>query len=73
MSRSVRRDVQLKSQKGRMHPFYASVPSSRPLSEATEIFDTDFEDDSSDAEEYSGRRSEESVSDPLIPLVICKD
>ena len=34
----------------------------RPLSEATEMYDTDFEDDLSDVEEYSGRRSEESVS-----------
>lgn len=45
-------------QKGYVQPMYAI---SRPLSEATDMYDTEFED-LSDAEEYSGRRSEESVS-----------
>ncbi|SLM36221.1 Sterile alpha motif/pointed domain [Lasallia pustulata] len=43
-------------QKGYVQPMYAI---SRPLSEATDMYDTEFED-LSDAEEYSGRRSEES-------------
>lgn len=46
-------------QKGPVQPIYAVA---RPLSEATEMYDTEFED-LSDTEEYSGRRSEESVSD----------
>ena len=46
-------------QKGHVQPMYA-IP--RPMSEATDMYDTEFED-LSDAEEYSGRRSEESVSD----------
>lgn len=33
----------------------------RPISQATEMYDTEFEEDLSDFEEYSGRRSEESV------------
>ncbi|KAK4691320.1 hypothetical protein P7C71_g5652, partial [Lecanoromycetidae sp. Uapishka_2] len=37
-----------------------SVFASRPMSQATEIYDTDFEEDMSDFEEYEGRRSEES-------------
>lgn len=50
-------------QKGLTGPPLPSRTSiSRPLSEATEMYDTDFEDDLSDVEEYSGRRSEESVS-----------
>lgn len=31
------------------------------------MYDTDFEDDLSDVEEYSGRRSEESVSRVAYP------
>lgn len=46
-------------QKGHVPPIYAVA---RPVSEATEMYDTEFED-LSDTEEYSGRRSEESVSD----------
>lgn len=50
-------------QKGPVGPtLYAQMSPSRPLSEATEMDDTEFEDDLSDVEEYSGRRSEESVS-----------
>ena len=45
-------------QKGHVQQIYAS----RPMSEATDTYDTEFED-LSDAEDYSGRRSEESVSD----------
>lgn len=49
-------------EKGFARPvFSARTSTARPLSEATEMFDTDFEDDLSDTEEYSGRRSEESV------------
>lgn len=42
-----------------------SVFASRPMSQATEIYDTDFEEDMSDFEEYEGRRSEESVGGNL--------
>ena len=35
---------------------------SRATSEDSEMDDTDFEEDLSDGEAYSGRRSEESVS-----------
>lgn len=48
-------------QKGHVQPIYAVA---RPVSEATEMYDTEFED-LSDTEEYSGRRSEESVSDTI--------
>lgn len=48
--------------KGLVQPVYAV---SRPMSEETDMYDTEFED-LSDAEDYSGRRSEESVSDTLI-------
>ena len=47
-------------QKGNVQSVFAQT--SRPLSQATEIYDTDFEEDTSDFEEYEGRRSEESVS-----------
>ncbi|KAL8873056.1 MAG: hypothetical protein Q9174_001410 [Haloplaca sp. 1 TL-2023] len=41
-------------------PMFASrTSSSRPLSEATEMYDTEFEDDS-DMDDYAGRRSEDS-------------
>lgn len=43
-------------------PLPPRTTTSRPLSDATEMYDTDFEDELSDVEEYSGRRSEESVS-----------
>ena len=42
-----------------LFPLRAST--SRPLSEATEMYDTEFEEDLSDVEDYSGRRSEDSV------------
>ena len=51
-------------QKGHVQSVFAGTSTPRPLSEATDIYDTDFEDDVSDFEEYSGRRSEESVNDP---------
>jgi hypothetical protein len=57
-------------QKGSVRPiFVTKMAGSRPLSEATEIDDTDFEEDFSDSEEYSGRRSEESVSRPLVSIL----
>lgn len=40
--------------------FVARTPTARPLSEATEIFDTDFEDGSEFEEEYSPKGSFES-------------
>ena len=59
-------------QKGSVRPIFgAKMAGSRPLSEATEIDDTDFEEDFSDVEEYSGRRSEESVS-RLYVLVLLR-
>lgn len=54
-----RRTEVARFQKGHAQPTYAVA---RPMSEATDMYDTEFED-LSDAEEYSGRRSEESVSD----------
>ncbi|OCL07413.1 hypothetical protein AOQ84DRAFT_341889 [Glonium stellatum] len=46
-------------QRGKLQPFFAArTGSARPLSEATEIYDTDFEDDSSEFEEdYSPKYS----------------
>ena len=47
-------------QKGRVESLFTQR-STRPPSRATELSDTDFEDDDiSDFEEYAGRRSEES-------------
>ncbi|KAL8687895.1 MAG: hypothetical protein Q9218_006060 [Villophora microphyllina] len=47
--------------KGFARPMYAArTTSSRPLSEATEMYDTDFEEDLSDVDDYAGRRSEDS-------------
>ncbi|KAL8743057.1 MAG: hypothetical protein Q9190_004544 [Brigantiaea leucoxantha] len=40
--------------------FPLRTSTSRPLSEATEMYDTEFEEDLSDVEDYSGRRSEDS-------------
>ena len=50
-------------QKGKLQPFFAArTGSTRPISEATEIYDTDFEDDSSEFEEdYSHKYSFNSV------------
>ncbi|KAL8787822.1 MAG: hypothetical protein Q9213_002009 [Squamulea squamosa] len=48
-------------QKGFTRPMFTSRTSaSRPLSEATEMYDTDFEEDLSDVDDYAGRRSEDS-------------
>lgn len=49
-------------QKGLAQPIFSSRTSTaRPLSEATEMYDTDFEDELSEGDDYSGRRSEDSV------------
>ena len=48
-------------QKGHARPMVGARRTSRPLSQASEMDDTEFEEDFSDVEEYSGRRSEESV------------
>lgn len=52
-------------QRGKMQPFFAvRSDKPRPISEATEIFDTEFEDESSEFEEdaQSPKFSFESVS-----------
>lgn len=50
-------------EKGYTRPMFVSRTSaSRPLSEATEMDDTEFEEDLSDIDDYAGRRSEDSVS-----------
>lgn len=50
-------------QKGRVPSVFASTNSaSRPSLESSELYETEFEEDVSDFEEYSGRRSEDSVS-----------
>lgn len=60
-------------QKGSVRPVFPGKIIPRPLSEATEMYDTEFEEDESDFEEYSGRRSEESVSNgPVIMILIQK-
>ena len=47
-------------QKGRVLSVFAEP--SRPMSRASEIYETEFEDDdTSDFEEYNGRTSEDSV------------
>ncbi|KAI4286612.1 MAG: hypothetical protein L6R35_004133 [Caloplaca aegaea] len=47
-------------EKGFTRPMFTSRTSaSRPLSDATEMYDTEFEDDS-DVDDYAGRRSEDS-------------
>lgn len=56
-------------QKGPVPIFSPRTSTARPLSEATE---TDFEDDLSDEEEYSGRRSEDSVT-RTAPTVLTPD
>ena len=57
-------------QKGHVRPMFNNKIGSRATSEESEMEDTDFEEDLSDGEAYSGRRSEESVS--LIRLHIDK-
>lgn len=42
--------------------FLAPLSVARPLSQATEMFDTDFEDESEFEEEYSAKSSFEIVS-----------
>lgn len=56
---AVRRDESEVFQKGPLPIFSSRTSTARPLSEATE---TDFEDDFSDEEAYSGRRSEYAVT-----------
>ena len=47
-------------EKGRASPMYAQT--SRPMSRASDSYETEFEDDDpSDLEEYAGRKSEDSV------------
>ena len=48
-------------QKGNVPSVFVQPSAPRPSSQATDMYDTEFEEDSSDFEEYSGRRSEESV------------
>ena len=51
-------------QKGRIQSVYApraSIAAYRPGVDSNEMNDTEFEEDLSDFEEYSGRRSEDSV------------
>ena len=48
-------------QKCNVQSVFVQPSAPRPLSQATEMYDTEFEEDLSDFEEYSGRRSEESV------------
>lgn len=48
-------------QKGRMQSLFIETATSQPLSEASEMDDTEFEEDMSDFDDYAGRRSEESV------------
>lgn len=50
-------------QKGHMQLVFARRLTSGSASEISETDDTDFEEDVSDFEGYSGRRSEESVSE----------
>ena len=65
--------------KGQARQFLASqAQAPRPLSEATEIYDTDFEDDFSDTEDMSARRSigsvralPQSVSLSWVVLTLC--
>ena len=48
-------------QKGSVQSVFVQPPAHRPSSPATEMYDTEFEEDYSDFEGYSGRRSEDSV------------
>ncbi|CAF9905590.1 MAG: hypothetical protein ALECFALPRED_001040 [Alectoria fallacina] len=47
-------------QKGNVQSVFVQPSAPRPSSQATDMYDTEFEEDLSDFEEYSGRRSEES-------------
>ncbi|KAI4246490.1 MAG: hypothetical protein L6R40_001853 [Gallowayella cf. fulva] len=54
-------------EKAMARPMFTSRTSaSRPLSEATEMYDTDFEEDLSDVDDYAGRRSEDSFGKQSI-------
>ena len=54
-------------QKGRLPSMFA--PSPRPMSQASDSYETEFEDDDmSDFEEYTGRKSEDSVGLPTPPF-----
>ena len=55
-------------QKGNVQSAFVQPLAPRPLSQATEMYDTEFEEDLSDFEEYSGRRSEESVGTRDRPI-----
>ena len=48
-------------QKGQVQSVFVPRRSTPVPSDVTETYDTEFEEDVSDFEEYSGRRSEESV------------
>ena len=61
--RSARQSRMEMFQKGNTLSFLPSrTPPPRPVSDATEIYDTEFEDDVSDLDSNSGSRSVESVS-----------
>ena len=53
-------------QKGLMQSVFTSTSTTHPLAQANEVYDTEFEEDLSDFEEYSGRRSEDSVCGPYL-------
>ena len=53
-------------QKGHVKPMFSAKAGSISQSEQSDMEDTEFEEDFSDVEEYSGRRSEESVSHTLL-------
>ena len=65
-------------QKGHVKTMFSARTNSGLQSEASDFEDTEFEEDFSDVEEYSGRRSEESVSCYIaarpswVVLIFCK-
>ncbi|KAL9014030.1 MAG: hypothetical protein Q9173_001304 [Seirophora scorigena] len=60
-------------EKGFARPMFTSTSSaSRPLSDATEIYDTEFEEDS-DVDDYASRRSEDSFGKQSITTVSTYD
>ncbi len=52
-------------QKSNVQSVFVGSSNPQPASDASDI-DTEFEEDFSDFEEYSGRRSEESVRSDII-------
>ena len=53
-------------QKGNVQSvFVQPISALKPLSQDTDAYDTEFEEDLSDFEGYSGRRSEDSVGTQL--------